>query len=197
MKLKTILLVVSLLLGHAVQAADDAKVRETLRALTLRLRSAETERNNLLAEKAQMEQEKKTLTEKVDALTKQVAADKETISALTSKTNEQGTALTQAKETLEKWKAAYEQAAAAAQKEKAAHDKLAGDVVVLQRKVSERENQNRELFRLANEILTRYEKFGLGEDLAAREPFTGLTRVRLENLVQAYQDKLLDQRSRP
>ena len=197
MKLKTILLVVSLLLGHAVQAADDAKVRETLRALTLRLRSAETERNNLLAEKAQMEQEKKTLTEKVDALTKQVAADKETISALTSKTNEQGTALTQAKETLEKWKAAYEQAAAAAQKEKAAHDKLAGDVVVLQRKVSERENQNRELFRLANEILTRYEKFGLGEALAAREPFTGLTRVRLENLVQAYQDKLLDQRSRP
>src|SRR5215470_1720486 len=195
MKLKTILLVVSLLLGHAVQAADDAKIRETLRALTLRLRSAETERNNLLAEKAQMEQEKKTLTEKVDALTKQVAADKETISALTSKTNEQGTALTQAKETLEKWKAAYEQAAATAQKEKAAHDKLAGDVVVLQRKVSERENQNRELFRLANEILTRYEKFGLGEDLAAREPFTGLTRVRLENLVQAYQDKLLDQRS--
>ena len=197
MKLKTILLVVSLLLGHTVQAADDAKVRETLRALTLRLRSAETERNNLLAEKAQMEQEKKTLTEKVDALTKQVAADRETISALTSKTNEQETALTQAKETLEKWKAAYEQAAATAQKEKAAHDKVADDVVVLQRKVSERENQNRELFRLANEILTRYEKFGLGEALAAREPFTGLTRVRLENLVQAYQDKLLDQRSRP
>ena len=197
MKLKTILLVVSLLLGHTVQAADDAKVRETLRALTLRLRSAETERNNLLAEKAQMEQEKKTLTEKVDALTKQVATDKETISTLTSKTSVQEASLTQAKEALDKLKSAYDEAVAIARKEKASHDKAADELVLLQRKLSDREDRNRKLFTLANEILTRYEKFAMGEALAAREPFTGLTRVKLENLVQDYQDKISDQRSRP
>lgn len=197
MKLKTILLVVSLLLGHAVQAADDAKVRETLRALTLRLRSAETERNNLLAEKAQMEQEKKTLTEKVDALTKQVATDKETISTLTSKTSVQEASLTQAKEALDKLKSAYDEAVAIARKEKASHDKAADELVLLQRKLSDREDRNRKLFTLANEILTRYEKFAMGEALAAREPFTGLTRVKLENLVQDYQDKISEQRSRP
>jgi chromosome segregation ATPase len=197
MKLKTILLVVSLLLGHTVQAADDAKVRETLRALTLRLRSAETERNNLLTEKAQIEQEKKTLTEKVDALTKQVATDKETISTLTTKTSEQEVSLTQAKEALEKLKSAYDEAVAVARKEKASHDKAADELVLLQRKLSDREDKNRKLFTLANEILTRYEKFAMGEALAAREPFTGLTRVKLENLVQDYQDKISDQRSRP
>ena len=197
MKLKTILLVVSLLLGHTVQAADDAKVRETLRALTLRLRSAETERNNLLAEKAQMEQEKKTLTEKVDALTKQAATDKETISTLTTKTSEQEASLTQTKEALEKLKGAYDEAVAVARKEKASHDKAADELVLLQRKLSDREDKNRKLFTLANEILTRYEKFAMGEALAAREPFTGLTRVKLENLVQDYQDKIADQRSRP
>jgi len=197
MKLKTILLVVSLLLGHAVQAADDARVRETLRALTLRLRSAETERNNLLAEKAQMEQEKKTLTEKVDALTKQVATDKETISTLTSKTSVQEASLTQAKEALDKLKSAYDEAVAIARKEKASHDKAADELVLLQRKLSDREDRNRKLFTLANEILTRYEKFAMGEALAAREPFTGLTRVKLENLVQDYQDKISEQRSRP
>jgi len=197
MKLKTILLVVSLLLGHTVQAADDAKVRETLRALTLRLRSAETERNNLLAEKAQMEQEKKTLTEKVDALTKQAATDKETISTLTTKTSEQEASLTQTKEALEKLKSAYDEAVAVARKEKASHDKAADELVLLQRKLSDREDKNRKLFTLANEILTRYEKFAMGEALAAREPFTGLTRVKLENLVQDYQDKISDQRSRP
>ena len=197
MKLKTILLVVSLLLGHTVQAADDAKVRETLRALTLRLRSAETERNNLLAEKAQMEQEKKTLTEKVDALTKQVATDKETISTLTSKTSVQEASLTQAKEALDKLKSAYDEAVAIARKEKASHDKAADELVLLQRKLSDREDRNRKLFTLANEILTRYEKFAMGEALAAREPFTGLTRVKLENLVQDYQDKISEQRSRP
>jgi chromosome segregation ATPase len=197
MKVNIFLLILSVISFSTVQAADEAKLRETLRTLTLRLRSAETERNNLLTEKAQLTQDNKTLSEKVDASTKQAASDKETIATLTSKSAEQEAALTEAKETLEKWKKAYEQVAAFAQKEKASHDKAADEVIVLERKVSDRESKNRELFRLASEILTRYEKFSLGEALAAREPFTGLTRVKLENLVQDYQDKISEQRSRP
>ena len=50
------------------------------------------------------------------------------------------------------------------------------------------------MFRTANEILTRYERFGLGEALAAKEPFVGVTRVKLENLIQEYEDKLVDER---
>jgi len=195
MKGNIFFLILSVISFSTVQAADEAKLRETLRNLTLRLRSAETERNNLLTEKAQLTQDNKALSEKVDALTKQAASDKETIATLTSKSTDQEAALAEAKEALEKWKKAYEQAAVVAQKEKAAHDKLAAEVVLLQRKVSDRESKNRELFRLANEILTRYEKFSLGEALAAREPFTGLTRVKLENLVQDYQDKLSQQQS--
>jgi chromosome segregation ATPase len=197
MKVNILFLILSVLSFGTAQAADEAKLRETLRTLTLRLRSAETERNNLLTEKAQLTQDNKALTEKVDGLTKQAASDKETIATLTSKSADQEAALTGAKEALEKWKKAYEQVAAVAQKEKASHDKLAGEVVLLQRKVNDREFKNRELFRLASEILTRYEKFSLGEALAAREPFTGLTRVKLENLVQDYQDKISEQRSRP
>ena len=195
MKVNIFFLILSVISFNTAQAADEAKLRETLRTLTLRLRSAETERNNLLTEKAQLSQDNKALSEKVDALTKQAVSDKETIATLISKSTEQEAALTEAKETLEKWKKAYEQAVTVAQKEKASHDKLADEVVLLQRKVSDRESKNRELFRLANEILTRYEKFSLGEALAAREPFTGLTRVKLENLVQDYQDKLSQQQS--
>jgi hypothetical protein len=50
-----------------------------------------------------------------------------------------------------------------------------------------------ELYKLGNEILTRYEKFGLGEALQAKEPFVGVSRVKLQALVQDYKDKLLDQ----
>jgi hypothetical protein len=50
---------------------------------------------------------------------------------------------------------------------------------------------------LSNEILTRYEKFSLGEALAAREPFIGLTRVKLENLTQDYSDKISKQQAKP
>jgi chromosome segregation ATPase len=186
--------VICLLFAGNARAAEDARLKEMLRNLTLRLRSAETERNNLLSDKAQFEQEKKTLTEKVDAMTKQAAADKAQIDTLTSKAGDQEKELLETKESLGKWKTAYEQLVATAQKSEAARVKLAGESIVLKRKLEDRERKNTELFKLGNEILTRYEKFGLGDALAAREPFTGLARVKLENLVQDYQDKIADQK---
>ena len=184
-----------LLATHA--KADDARLKETVRTLTSRLRSAETERNNLLSEKAQFDQEKKTLTTKMDALTKQAAADKQQLDELTKKVEAQDKALSETKESLGKWKTAYDQLVVAAKKSEAERSKLASESVVLQRKLEDRERKNLELFRIGNEILKRYEKFGLGEALTAKEPFTGLTRVKLENLVQGYEDALADQRVKP
>ena len=42
------------------------------------------------------------------------------------------------------------------------------------------------------EILDRYENFAFGKALLAREPFTGLAKVRLEEQVQDYKDQLTD-----
>lgn len=184
-------------LGSTAIAADEARLRETLRSLTLRLRSAETERNNLLTEKAQFDQEKKTLTEKVNTLTKQATMDKETIATLSTKTEEQEKTLAETKEALDKWKAGYEQIATAGKKSEAERVRLASEAIILKRKVDDRERKNAELFKIGSEILKRYEHFGLGDALAAREPFTGITRVKLENLVQDYQDKLTDAKVKP
>ena len=187
------LLIVTSALVVTNATADDARLKETLRTLTLRLRSAETERNTLLSEKAQLEQEKKALSEKVDALNKQVAADKEKLDQLDAKQKE----LDDTKESLGKWKTAYEQIQTAAQKSEAERAKLASESIILKRKVEDRERKNLELFKTANEILTRYEKFGLGEALSAKEPFTGIARVKLESQVQDYQDKIADERVKP
>ena len=192
MKTKTHLLVIALsvsLLSTAT-AADDARLKQMLQTLTGRLRAAETERNNLLSEKAQLEQEKKTLSAKVDSLNKQAAEDKARLDTLEAREKE----LDETKESLTKWKAAYEQIQTAAQKSEAERNKFASEAIVLKRKVEDRERKNLELFKTANEVLTRYEKFGLGEALAAKEPFTGITRVKLENQVQDYQDKIADNR---
>jgi len=179
----------------AAQAkADDARLKQTLQVLTQRLRSAETERNNLLSEKAQFDQDKKALTAKVDGLTKQAMADKEQLDLLTKKTDAQEKELADTKEALAKWKAGFDQLTTDAKKSESERVRLAGENVLLQRKVEDRERKNLELWRLGNEILTRYEKFGLGDALAAREPFTGISRVKLENLVQDYKDKVDDQR---
>jgi chromosome segregation ATPase len=187
------LLIVTSALVLTSANADDARLRETLRTLTLRLRSAETERNTLLSDKAQLEQEKKAISGKVDALNKQVAADKEKLDQLDAKQKE----LDDTKESLGKWKTAYEQIQAAAQKSEAERAKLAGESIILKRKLEDRERKNLELFKTANEILTRYEKYGLGEALLAKEPFSGIARVKLENQVQDYQDKIADERVKP
>jgi chromosome segregation ATPase len=196
-KIQSVILFTVACVLAANASADDARLKETVRTLTLRLRSAETERNNLLSDKAQLEQEKKTLTAKVETLTKQAAANKEKLDSLTAKASDQEKELLQTKESLGKWKAAYEQIAAGAQKSEAERSKLAQESIALKRKLEDLERKNLALFKVGNEILTRYEKFGLGEALAAREPFTGVTRAKLESLVQDYHDKLADQRIKP
>jgi hypothetical protein len=65
---------------------------------------------------------------------------------------------------------------------------------VLQAKVRDHKSQNLELYRLASEILERYRSFSVGDALKAREPFTGITKARLESQVQDYRDKVEDAR---
>ena len=71
---------------------------------------------------------------------------------------------------------------------------LAADAIVLTRTVADQKTKNAEMYKLGRDILLRYEKFGLGEALGAREPFVGTTRVKLESFVQDFQDKLTDQK---
>lgn len=188
-------ILVSISLVRPVQAADqDARVQQAMRAMTTRLRAAETERDSLQAAKVQSDQEKKALTGKFDALAKQAAADSQALAALKTQLAERESENTQMKDSLQKLELSQNHAVDIAKKTEAERAKLSGQVTELQRKVADREAKNLALFKVANEILTRYERFGLGDALAAKEPFTGITRVKLENLVQDYQDKIADQR---
>ena len=76
------------------------------------------------------------------------------------------------------------------------HARLTSQIVVLQHQLDDAITRNLALYNLGNDILTRYEHFGLGDALAAKEPFIGITRVKLENFVQDYQDKLTAQKVR-
>lgn len=69
--------------------------------------------------------------------------------------------------------------------------------MLLDRRVTEQQAKNTTMYQIGVEILDRYEKFGLGDALTAREPFIGKTRVKFQNLVQEFQDKLTEQRIKP
>lgn len=179
----------------------DDRLRATLRDTTRQLNSAQTDLTALQATHAALAEENKVLTLKYEALKKQMdagktAADK-AAAGLGAQLADMKAANARLTEALEKSRADGDAAVQAARAADARGAKLTSENNVLQRRIAERETKNLALFMLANQILTRFEDFSLGNAIAAREPFVGKTRVRLENLVQDYQDKILDQRATP
>jgi len=189
-----------------LQAADQAntveeRLRGQLRSTMLQLRDAQNQAATLQSAQAEDEKQKKALSDRVDELTKQSVADKDaatkTIADLNAKVTDQTTLINQMKDALDKWKEAYNKAVEVATTKEAQRAKFESQAILLQRRVENDENKNLALYQLGKEVLNRYEKFGLGTAITSREPFVGITKVKLENLVQDYSDKLMDQTVKP
>lgn len=78
-------------------------------------------------------------------------------------------------------------------KSQAGRQELAGERDACRARVATLEGHNVELYRIGMDLLDRYERKGLGEVLATREPLIGTARVRLENLVQDYRFRIEDE----
>ena len=185
-------------LHAADNSSNETRLREALRSALIQARTAENDRAASEAEKADAKLKNEALTKQVEALTKQCRTDKEKADKiatdLKAKSAEQAEQISQLKQELEKTKAELLKSTNEGRALEAARAKLATEAILLQRTIADHKNRNREMFKLGSEILSRYEKFGLGQALGAKEPFVGLTRVKLQNFVQDYQDKLTDQR---
>jgi chromosome segregation ATPase len=186
------------------QQTAETRMRQALRDTMMQLRDAQNQAVTLQVAQAQSDKDKADLQAKVDALSAQLksatdeaAADKSAadtaITGLKSQVTDQAGQIARLDDGLKQWKDAYAQMSQLATEKEAARSQLAMRAAVLQRTVDDRETKNLALFALANEILNRYERFGLGDALAAKEPFVGVSRVKLENLVQDYKNKILDQ----
>ncbi len=198
------------MLSAAAQApaSGEDKLREALKAVTLQLRTAQSESATAQAEKAAAEEKNGELTGQVEKMGKQLAALskekteaveagarlKETLEGkLTAKQEE----LVKFQASLDKWTAAHGQIADIAKKKEAARATSEVKNAALERRVADLRTRNQALFATGNEILERYRRFSLGEAIAAREPFTGLMRVKLQTQVQEYSNELLDQIAKP
>jgi chromosome segregation ATPase len=204
--MKPLILTAMLLPLSAIAQEDDgARLREALKNTTLQLRTAQGETATAQAASIAAEQKAKSLEAKVAelekrnaALAKQSNSDKaasdQTIATLNNRLAEREKRLVDYIAALDKWKAAYQAAAVAGKKSDGERERLAGEVVALKHTVADRERKNIALFNVSNEILDRYEDYALGKSLAAKEPFIGNARVKIENQVQDSKDRILDQR---
>ncbi len=192
----------------APQATTESRLRDALRNTMQQLQDAQGQVATLQATQAQSDKDNADLKAKVDALTAQIAslakqsaddqaASDKTIADLKSQNGELTAQIAKLNEALAAWEKDDKEYIQLAKDKEEARAHMAVQVVLLQRTVDDRETKNLALYNLGNEILTRYEKFSLGDALGAKEPFTGLARVKLQELVQDYKDKISDQRVSP
>ena len=203
MKIKTyaLLAAAAVLLVPALRAADEdptAKFREALKDTMLKLRAAQTDLANAQAAQYAAEAKATELTAKTESLTKELANERNTstnmIADLNKKIADRDGSIVELNAALAKWKKSYGEVAKLASKREGQRAQLDAKRIELERKVQEEQAKNIEMYQAGMEILDRYEKFGLGDAILAREPFTAAKRVKFQNLVQDLSDKLTDAR---
>lgn len=194
-------------LAHAEELDEVSRMRDALRTTMIQLRDVNNRVALLEAEKAaekaaadkkiaSLEQQVKTLTdrsvrEKEDADKAKELAGK-AIAALQEQIAAQDQLVTGLKGELESSQKALTEATGLAEKKEQERAEAHSNAVVLQRRVDEALRVNAELHRIGRELLSRFEKFGLGDAVASRERFIGITRTKFENLMQDYQDQIDD-----
>ncbi len=183
----------------------EAQLRETLRNTMIQLRNVQAEKAGIEAEmkatKVQSEAKIKDLEKKLTDLIAKSTAEREAADkALAEK--DRNIAANQARiERLEKslaeWQKSHAEIKAFAETTVGQLQTVAGDLEETRRTLEQRTAQNAKLYQVGEEVLKRYENFALGRALIAREPFTGLARVQIEEAVADYKDQLVDQIAEP
>ncbi len=207
MKIKlTFILALMTFFCAAEEAEDPAaavlkRMRDQLRTVMIQQQKTEADRAALAAEKIDLEEKNNALDAKFKQLAKESNAAKtdagDKIAKLTAKVADQEASIAKIQEALAAWKKGHAEIVEAAKKIEAQRAELVARVILLDRKDADQQRKNSELYKIGSEVLAKYESFGLGTAITAREPFTRNMRVKLETLVQDFGDKLADNKIKP
>ena len=178
--------------AHAQSETD--RLREALRAATAQTRSLEDQRTALQAKIVAAERDATALKAQIDAAKAEVRKiDKEHREAV----EEFNQRLAQRDETLEKWKSAYEEAASVARSKDAERAKFESEATAFKASTKSCQAKNVQLVKVGRELLHRYQGVSFGDMAVTSEPLVGVRRVEIQNLLQDYSDKVLDQKVTP
>lgn len=181
--------------SHVEPARADAeadRLREALRSATLQTRQLEDQRTALQAKLADAERDKAAAKAQVDAAKAQVRQVEKQHREAVDEFNKR---LSERDETLEKWKAAYEEAANVARDKDAARAKFEGEANAYKASTKGCVAKNEQMLKAGRELLKQYKSVTIGDTIVAHEPMLGLRRVEIQNNIQDTGDKILDQKA--
>jgi chromosome segregation ATPase len=190
----SILLVSALASSGASADADTDRLREALRSATAQTRALEDQRTVLQAKVADAEREKAAMIAQISAAKAQVKDVEKTHREAVAEFNER---LEDRNQTLEKWKSAYEEAATVARSKDAERLKFEGQAASYKASTKSCLAKNALLTKVGRELLHKYEGVSFGDMVVIADPLVGARRIEVQNLLQDYDDKLLEQKVTP
>ncbi len=200
--MKRALLLACLALPGVARADDEAdRLRDALRHTTIDLRAAEDSIAQLQASLDAANKQKALVQQQLDAAKARAAAapatppppppDLAPVREEAAQATAQNAAL---KAALAKWQGAYQQAAAIARQKDAEGRTLAGTGRAAEAELKTCAAENAKLTGVANEILPLYRSPSFPQVLLwSYEPLLGMDEVKLENIVQDYEDRIRDE----
>jgi chromosome segregation ATPase len=186
--------IATLVSSGAFADTDTDRLREALRSATMQTRALEDQRTALQAKLADAEREKAAAKAEIDAARAQVKKIEKEHRQTVEEFNQR---LTERDETLEKWKAAYEQAATVARTKDAERAKFESETNAYKASTKSAQAKNGLLIKAGRELLHRYRAVTVGDTIVAHEPVLGFRRVEIQNELQNTNDKFLDQKAVP
>jgi chromosome segregation ATPase len=177
--------------GVAFAQSETDRLREALRQSIAQTRALEDERTALQAKLASAERDKANLKAQVEAAQ---AETKKAQKQYRDAVEEFNNRLAERDATLDKWKSAYEEAANVARAKDAERAKFETAASACEASFKSCRGKNSQLVKIDRELVRRNADIHFGDKLVAREPLIAVGRVRVQNELQDYTDKILDQK---
>ena len=164
--------------------------REQIRRLQQVQRKTEQEKATLQLEKSAVEEQLKASTEKAQDLEKSAQRSASVAKQKTAQITTLEEQIAELKARLAESEKHVAQGAESQQKSLAEISRLQIQLGKLNKDLAASEAKNLQLYKYSVELMDQYKNKGVWSGVAQMEPFTGLKRVEIENLLDEYRDKL-------
>ena len=195
MNTKILLFALGALVAQGASAEGmEERLRTQLRSTTQQLQALQSQQAQASAAQVAAQAETKAAQAQIKQLTAELAKYKGAAEQLAS---QQDTLQSQAQaqmaasnEQIGKFKKAYDKLLVMARGKEAERARLETQLAERDTQVQQCSVKNQQMYGVAKDILTAYEKIDVAEVMKIRQPFAGTARVKFEELAQGFGDEL-------
>ncbi|NWG87714.1 MAG: hypothetical protein HXY26_09465 [Hydrogenophilaceae bacterium] len=163
------------------------RVQQQMQQMQGQLSTLEQEKASLTENLAESEKAAKAAQGKAGRLDRELKQERERREALEKE-------LAATKEQLDKTQTSLDETSRTLATTEAEKKRLEAIKALREKEIALCEDKNKTLYQLGRDLMARFEQKSCGEILAQKEPFSGLKRVDIENLLEEYRDKLDEQK---